>query len=115
MPSLENKILFLEADSIKEGNCVAEFDPDLQSVIHQPYFHTVKALVLGRFEKKFCMDFEKLKFIIKTKPELNNIPIIANADFGHTTPIFTFPIGGMCELEATSGSISIKLLEHSDT
>ena len=39
------------------------------------------------------MDLEKLRLIIESKAELKNLPIIANADFGHTTPIFTFPIG----------------------
>ncbi len=30
------------------------------------------------------MDLKKLKYIIDTKEELKNIPIIANVDFGHT-------------------------------
>lgn len=42
LPSLENSILFIEADSISEGVVdVAEFDRDLQSLIHQPGFEKV--------------------------------------------------------------------------
>jgi len=100
MPSLDNTILFLEADSITEGHCVPEFDRAFQALIHQPDFHKVKGIVIGRFEQKFGMDLEKLKFIIESKPELKTFPIIANADFGHTTPIFTFPIGGTATLHA---------------
>jgi len=40
------------------------------------------------------MTYEKWKTIFETKEGLKNIPIIIDADFGHTTPIFTFPIGG---------------------
>ena len=38
--------------------------------------------------------------IFKNKKELDNIPIITNANFGHTTPIFTFPIGGYAKVKA---------------
>jgi muramoyltetrapeptide carboxypeptidase len=113
MPSLENKILFLEAENLIEKHGVVEFDRDLQSILHQPHFDKVKAIVIGRFEKKFGMDLEKLKLIIHSKRELKNIPVIANADFGHTMPIFTFPIGGSCEIKAKKASeISISLIEH---
>ena len=41
-----------------------------------------------------------LRKIIKTKKELDGIPVISNADFGHTTPIATFPIGGTAKISA---------------
>ena len=47
--------------------------------------------------------------IIKTKKELENIPVIAGADFGHTTPIFTFPIGGNAKLVAKNEKIELDL------
>ena len=50
------------------------------------------------------MTREKLEFIINNKPELKNIPIIANVDFGHTTPILTIPLGGYAKLR--EGKIS---------
>lgn len=113
MPSPENTILFLEADNITEGQGVWEFDRALQSMIHQSYFSHVKAVIFGRFEEKFGMSLEKLKFIIASKPELKNIPIIANADFGHTMPMFTFPIGGFCRLQAdASGSVTLVIDKH---
>jgi muramoyltetrapeptide carboxypeptidase LdcA involved in peptidoglycan recycling len=113
MPSLENTILFIEADAITEGNFdIVEFDRDLQSLIHQPNFDKVQGIVIGRFEKKFNMNLEKLKFIISTKQELKNLPIIANADFGHTNPIFTFLIGGLCEMSASERSVNIELFEE---
>ncbi len=68
--------------------------------------------MIGRFEKKFNMDLEKLKYIISTKRELKNIPIIANADFGHTNPIFTFPIGGLCAINAYKESVKIEFFDE---
>ena len=44
-------------------------------MIHQPYFETVRAIVIGRFETKFGMSLKKLKLIINSKLELGNIPI----------------------------------------
>ena len=48
-----------------------------------------------------------LLFLVKSKEKLRNIPIIINADFGHTTPIFTFPIGGKCTIDALNGNLKI--------
>ena len=39
------------------------------------------------------------------KPELKNIPVIANVDFGHTYPILTIPLGGTAIIE--NGNITI--------
>jgi muramoyltetrapeptide carboxypeptidase LdcA involved in peptidoglycan recycling len=112
MPSIKDSILFIEADAITAPHTDVEFDRDLQSLIHQPYFDTVKALVIGRFETRTCVNMEKLRLIIKSKQELNNIPVISNADFGHTMPMFTFPIGGVCRIKATESEANIKIIEH---
>lgn len=58
------------------------------------------------------MTKELLRKIINTKKELQNIPIIANVDFGHTTPITTMPIGGSLEISATTDNAKIRIIEH---
>lgn len=100
MPSIENKILFLEDDGAAGDVYLMEFDRNLQSLIQTPDFKTVKGIVLGREQKGCNMSKEKWIKMIKNKPELDGIPVIAGADFGHTTPIFTFPIGGHARMEA---------------
>ncbi|HRI29519.1 MAG TPA: LD-carboxypeptidase [Chitinophagales bacterium] len=110
MPNLTNAILFLEDDSLSNPNI---FDRDLQSLLHLPQAQSIKGLVVGRFEKASGMRLPLLKHIINTKPQLKNIPIIANADFGHTTPFFTFPIGGQVSISATQqGEVSIGFSQH---
>ncbi len=58
------------------------------------------------------MTLGKLANIITAKKELENIPVIANADFGHTFPLITFPIGGQAKLIATGEKISLEIIEH---
>lgn len=107
MPSIENKVLFLEDDDMAGSIYLMEFDRNLQSLMHMPEFKTVKAIVLGRSQKATNVNKEKWIKLIKNKPELKNIPIIGGADFGHSTPIFTFPVGGYAKLEAKDNDIKL--------
>lgn len=112
MPSLEDTILFLEDDDSAGELFDVEFDRNLQSLIHQPGFSGVKGIVIGRFQKKGSISQEKLIKIIKTKKELENMPVIYGVDFGHTTPMITFPIGGKAMLTAKEGDIQLEIVEH---
>ncbi|MCX6719486.1 MAG: LD-carboxypeptidase, partial [Candidatus Taylorbacteria bacterium] len=103
-PDLNNAVLFLEDDSESKS---VNFDRDLQSLIHQPSFKGVKGLVIGRFQKTSEITAEKLIKIIKSKAELKNLPVIANVDFGHTSPIITFPIGGEVSMDTEKKSIVV--------
>ena len=109
MPSLADSILLVEDDYESK---LANFDRDLQSLIHQPGFERVKGLVIGRFQNKSEVVQEMLVKTIRDKDELKGIPVIANADFGHTTPQFTFPIGGKGRLAVTDGKVSLTIIEH---
>ena len=108
MPNEENIILFLEDDDLVKNEFVREFDRDLQSLIHSMRGKNIKGLVIGRAEKEANMTENKWIEIIETKKELKKVPVIINANFGHTTPIFTFPIGGYASIDTTSG-INIKI------
>ncbi len=109
MPDIKNKILFLEDDGMADKHFLVEFDRNLQSLIHLPEFKTVKGLVIGREQKNCNMTKEKWTKMIKNKPELTKIPIIAGVDFGHTTPIITFPIGGFARLDVTDNKIKLAI------
>ena len=111
-PDFKDSILFVEEDEMSGKLTRVEFDRNLQSVIHQPGFEGVKGVVIGRFQKASEMTDDLLIKIIKTKKELNNLPVIANVDFGHTDPKITFPIGGIAEIKAGVDFTSIKILEH---
>ena len=109
-PSLENTILFLEED--EETNAVL-FDRLLQSLIHQADFKHVKALIIGRFKPESKIDRNLLEQIIHTKEALKELPVIANFDIGHSTPIITYPIGGRISLKMREDELPvIEILEH---
>jgi muramoyltetrapeptide carboxypeptidase LdcA involved in peptidoglycan recycling len=110
MPSLEDTIVFIEDDDMTGDYFPFSFDRDLQSLIHQPDFKGVKGIIIGRFQKNANMTIEKLKHIVDTKVELKHLPIIADVDFGHTTPHVTLPVGGKISMKAFDGEISLKML-----
>lgn len=109
MPKLVNSVLFIEDDYESAPHT---FDRDLQSLIHQPDFVGVKAIIIGRFQNASKITNHLLKNIIKTKKELIGIPIIANMDFGHTDPKITFPIGGVAKITINKNQVKIRVIEH---
>jgi len=112
MPDLTDSILFIEDDDMAGDLFSVDFDRNLQSLIHQPNFDKVQGIVIGKFQKKTDMSIDKLKYIINSKKELANMPIVANVNFGHTNPIITFPIGGRGLLKAENNQVELRILEH---
>lgn len=94
MPELDNTILLIEDDEMAGEEFLREFDRNLQSLLHCYKNNKLNGIIIGRAQLSNKMDVDKWKSIIDTKKELQDIPVIIDADFGHTTPIFTFPIGG---------------------
>ena len=109
MPDLQGSILLLEDDEEVKPE---HFDRTLVSLIQQPRFDGVRGIVIGRFQRASNMDLETLSEIVRSKPELDRIPVVANASFGHTTPQFTFPIGGTGTLNARAGDVELRIHTH---
>lgn len=109
VPSLGGSILCIEDDYESK---IVNFERDLQSLVHLPEFSGVRGIVIGRFETKSNVQNEQLVSIIKTKKELENLPVIANVDFGHTEPKITFPIGGEVEIGVSESHSSILITKH---
>lgn len=108
-PDLSNTILFLEDDEEADYD---HFDRDLESLLSVPSAKTIKGIVIGRFEKKSEMTKERVERLFAIRPHLKNIPIIANTDFGHTSPMITFPIGGEIKLSVEKGSVKCVVTKH---
>jgi muramoyltetrapeptide carboxypeptidase len=109
MPSLDGTVLFVEDDAEVHP---WDFDRDLVSLLQQPGFGGVRGLVIGRFQRESAMTRELLRQIIATKPELAGLPVLANVDFGHTSPLFTFPVGGTAELRADPAAPALRITGH---
>lgn len=105
LPSLKDTILFLEDNYPMTAEIL---DRHLHSLMLQSDFQYVKGIVLGRFQVDSKVTLELLQKIINSKKELASVPVIGEADFGHTLPLFTFPIGG--EVKLVSKPTGVKLI-----
>lgn len=108
MPGLENTVLFVEED---HEESVYTFNRNLTTLTLRKDFAGVKGIAIGRLQEESNISRKELEAIIKNNERLQHIPIIAGADFGHTTPRATFPIGGKARI--TAGSMTkIEILTH---
>jgi muramoyltetrapeptide carboxypeptidase len=95
MPTLDDSLLMIEDDF--ESN-PTEFARDLTSLLQLPDAIGVRGLVIGRFQRASGMTRSVVEEIIENQPALRGRPVLANADFGHTFPLATLPIGGRATL-----------------
>lgn len=102
MPDLSNSILFLEDDEIVNPEIFAR---DFASLFQAT--SNIKGLAIGRFQRASNMTEEQLHFILDKHPDLRRIPVIYDVDFGHTQPIFTFPIGGEIQMNTKDLTIHV--------
>lgn len=105
-PSLEDTILLLEQGDETDART---FDVQLKTIIQQSDFSGVRAIIFGRFRQPEVINLDILKSIVANKPTLANIPIVANTNLGHTTPIATFAIGGKCDIHIST-SVVIRMI-----
>jgi muramoyltetrapeptide carboxypeptidase LdcA involved in peptidoglycan recycling len=69
----------------------------------------LKGLLIGKLCEYKPFDEHKsvLLEIVNDKYGLNNLPIVANMNFGHTSPICILPYGALAEIDCESKSFSI--------
>jgi muramoyltetrapeptide carboxypeptidase LdcA involved in peptidoglycan recycling len=91
MPALDGALLFVEDD---EASDVVSFARDLTSLLQMPDADGIAGLVIGRFQRASGMTRSLLEQIVARQPILVGLPVLANVDFGHTSPLMTLPIGG---------------------
>lgn len=111
MPDLRGAVLFLEDDNIMGEYFPYEFDRNLESLLQQPGAQEIRGIVFGRFHESCRMTDEMLRAIIREKIP-HDIPVISGVDFGHVTPMLTFPIGGTVHISAQPCGVQVQLLTH---
>ncbi|GAA1415466.1 LD-carboxypeptidase [Glutamicibacter uratoxydans] len=110
MPSLDGTVLFLEDDGAVGAH---DFARDLASLLQLPEAENILGLAIGRFQTGSQVTREQLELIISKHPLLKEVPVVANLDFGHTSPMFTLPIGGFAELTAHGSTVSLNFSHES--
>lgn len=99
MPDLAERILLVEDDLEEQP---VHFRRALTSLLQQPGAERVRAILVGRFQQRSNMTRRLLEQIVPS-----GIPIVANVDFGHTSPISTLPVGGTVEIDTTVPRITV--------
>lgn len=107
-PSLDGAVLFLEDDSLSSAPTFAR---DLTSLLQSHDGDRITGLLVGRFQEESRMTRELLAEIISRQPALRGVPVIANLDFGHTSPMLTIPLGGTARISADE-SAEITITTH---
>lgn len=106
MPSLDSSVLFVEDDYLSFPE---NFDRQLTSLSQQPGFEGVGAVLIGRFQAAVGMTRTKLQHIVDSNGHFDELPIVANLDFGHTDPMLTIPVGGQAWLAASPENCSLEI------
>jgi muramoyltetrapeptide carboxypeptidase len=99
MPSLSGKILVVEDD---DADTYKIIDRNFESLLQQSGADKIAGIIMGRYQNASEMDIEKIKRLIALRPQLKNIPVIAQLDFGHTSPLATIPIGGLVNINTSA-------------
>lgn len=108
MPSLDGALVALEDDLTSNP---VTFARNLTSLLQLPGASDIRGLVIGRFQRESRMTRRLLEQIVANQPVLSGLPVLANADFGHTYPLASIPIGGMAALTVADNS-SLTITEH---
>ncbi len=94
-PSLAGSIILVEDDLLTNP---VELARNLTSLLQLPDAADIAALLVGRFQRDSQISRTILDQIIQLQPALREIPVLANVDIGHTSPLATLPIGGQVEV-----------------
>ena len=107
-PSLDGAITLVEDDFLTDPPTFAR---DLASLLQLPDAAGIRGVLIGRFQRSSEMTRDLLEQILARHPQLDALPVLANVDFGHTSPQLTLPVGGRAEL--VSGLTSkLRITEH---
>lgn len=101
-PEVNEPIIFIE--QAEEGS-ILEFSRTLAQILQ--LHPDIKALLIGRFPTINNVNDIDLLAILDKYPVLKTIPVLYHIDFGHTQPIFTFPLGGEVEIDTIKMKITI--------
>jgi len=109
MPPLTGAVLFVEEVG---GYPIEVFLRNLTSLLQLPDAAEVAGIVIGRFQRMTEVTRDILAEVVARQPTLRGKPVIANVDFGHTSPLITYPIGGEVAIITDGAKASIDLTRY---
>ncbi len=109
LPELNNMILGVEIDG---ETSIGQFQSQLGYLSGIVDLSKLTGMLIGRMPTSSNAKFSDLSDLVANNPALKSIPLIANVDFGHTTPRVTLPYGGIIIMRSQAGNESIRVVEH---
>ena len=106
LPSMNDKILFIEED---ETSTAAHVDRFLMQCSQLGWFEKISGLVIGRFTEHSGFDSDdSLEDLLEQHLGQVKFPILYNVDFGHSDPLITIPNGGTAIINTMKNELIIK-------
>lgn len=100
-PPLAGAVLFVE--SVEKD--ARRFARRLAGLALRADLRRIAGLVIGRFRRDCEVDTDALAELIDRLPLPAGCPVVLDADFGHTTPQFTLPIGWTAHVRAEADAV----------
>lgn len=98
-PPMKGVILFAEYTGDEPPEILDRYFTQLR---HMGVYDEIAGLVVGRSEKSpQWTPNDTLEMILEGALKGYGFPVMTEVDFGHTDPIFTFPVGGQCALSTS--------------
>ncbi len=104
-PDWEGKILFLETS--EETPSPERVDAMLMDYENMGVFAQIRALLIARPYGYTAAQRAELHDVLRERTQKFTFPVVANMDFGHTTPIFPLPIGVRAAIDADAQRFAI--------
>ncbi|OOQ88230.1 LD-carboxypeptidase [Penicillium brasilianum] len=115
--SWKNKILFLESamgDNMQLPYSVSQFRNNLVDLALSGILHEIRGLVVGRgykynihMQDELAGVIEEVFDVIVGRSREEQLPILMNVDFGHTSPFLTLPMNTLVRLDCDLDEFSV--------
>ncbi|KAF3402029.1 putative carboxypeptidase [Penicillium rolfsii] len=115
--SWKDKILFLESamgDNMQLPYSVSQFRNNLVDLALSGILHEIRGLVVGRgykydahMQDELANVIEEVFDVIVGRSREEQLPILMNVDFGHTSPFLTLPINALVRLDYDIDDFSV--------
>jgi muramoyltetrapeptide carboxypeptidase len=104
-PNLDGAILFLETSEESESPEAA--DAILGDYANMGVFDRIAGLLVSKPYGYDDAERERFEAYLEARTAPYSFPIVANMDFGHTSPQLTLPVGVKAMIDGDRGSVSI--------
>jgi muramoyltetrapeptide carboxypeptidase len=102
-PDLRDSILFFETASVKPDSV----DAILMDYENMGVFESIQGVLVGRSWGYTTAEHRELREVLLDRTAKYSFPIVADVDFGHTSPQLTLPIGCVARIDTSRRVVEV--------